>query len=173
MKLPIPEFMNNMKEKLLKELGVEFIEDDEDTVEIDDSVSQEELEQLPVFQALRDSIDPGMTLDELIDAFAAICKLPVGEPDDLLFETGTFDFTGQKRFYFSLVRQFQYRNEDEYVQLHLDIRYAPSPATKRLSCTEWSSLTEGDFFSMVRSSAAYRAVKETSITEVAVYIEET
>lgn len=173
MKLPIPEFMNNMKEKLLKELGVEFIEDDEDTVEIDDSVSQEELEQLPVFQALRDSIDPGMTLDELIDAFAAICKLPVGEPDDLLFETGAYDFTGKKRFYFSLVRQFQYRNEDEYVQLHLDIRYAPSPATKRLSCTEWGSQTEGDFFSMVRSSAAYRAVKETPITEVAVYIEET
>ena len=173
MKLPIPEFMSNMKKKLLEELGVALIEDDEDTVEIEASVSQEELEKLPVYQALRDSVDLDMSLDELIDAFAAMCKLPVGEPDDLLFETGSFDFTGKKLFYFSLVRQFQYRDEDEYVQLHLDVRYAPSPATKRLSCTEWGSLTEGDFFTMVRSGAAYQAVKETPITEVAVYIEET
>ena len=100
MKLPIPEFMSNMKEKLLEELGVALIEDDEDTVEIEASVSQEELEKLPVYQALRDSVDLDMSLDELIDAFAAMCKLPVGEPDDLLFETGTFDFTGKKLFYF-------------------------------------------------------------------------
>ena len=173
MKLPIPEFMSNMKKKLLEELGVALIEDDEDTVEIEASVSQEELEKLPVYQALRDSVDLDMSLDELIDVFAAMCKLPVGEPDDLLFETGTFDFTGKKLFYFSLVRQFQYRDEDEYVQLHLDVRYAPSPATKRLSCTGWGSLIEGDFFTMVRSGAAYQAVKETPITEVAVYIEET
>ena len=173
MKFPIPEFMSNMKEKLLEELGVALIEDDEDTVEIEASVSQEELEKLPVYQALRDSVDLDMSLDELIDAFAAMCKLPVGDPDDLLFETGTFDFTGKKLFYFSLVRQFQYRDEDEFVQLHLDVRYAPSPATKRLSCTEWSSLTERDFFDLVRSSAAYRAVKEMPVAQVEIYIEET
>ena len=173
MKLPIPEFMSNMKKKLLEELGVALIEDDEDTVEIEASVSQEELEKLPVYQALRDSVDLDMSLDELIDAFAAMCKLPVGEPDDLLFETGTFDFTGKKLFYFSLVRQFRFQDEDEFVQLHLDVRYAPSPATKRLSCTEWSSLTERDFFDLVRSSAAYRAVKEMPVAQVEIYIEET
>ena len=153
MKLPIPEFMSNMKKELLEELGVALIEDDEDTVEIEASVSQEELEKLPVYQALRDSVDLDMSLDELIDAFAAMCKLPVGDPDDLLFETGTFDFTGKKLFYFSLVRQFRFQDEDEFVQLHLDVRYAPAPATKRLSCTEWSSLTERDFFDLVRSPA--------------------
>lgn len=173
MKFPIPEFMSNMKKELLEELGVALIEDDEDTVEIEASVSQEELEKLPVYQALRDYVDLDMSLDELIDAFAAMCKLPVGDPDDLLFETGTFDFTGKKLFYFSLVRQFQYRDEDEFIQLHLDVRYAPSPATKQLSCTEWSSLTERDFFDLVRSSAAYRAVKEMPVAQVEIYIEET
>ncbi len=173
MKFPIPEFLSNMKEKFMEEFGVEFTDADKDFPESEDSVSQEELEQLPVFKALHSSIKDGMPLDSLIDAFAAMCKLPVGEPDDLLFETGTFDFTGKKLFYFSLVRQFQFRDEEEYVQLHLDVRYAPSPATKRLECTEWGSLVEGDFFDMVRSGEAYSAVKDLPITQVEVYIEET
>ena len=167
MKFPIPEFLRKKIDELISGDDTEF-EDD-----LGSEVSQEELEQLPVYLALRNSLKEGMALDELIDAFAAMCKLPVGDPDDLLFETGTFDFTGKKLFYFSLVRQFRFRDEDEFVQLHLDIRYAPSPATKRLSCTEWSSLTEGDFFDLVRSSAAFRAVLDKPIEQVEVYIEET
>lgn len=172
MNLPIPEFLRKLKEDLISGAEREQLQEDFEEYE-EKAVSQEELEKLPVYQALRDSVRDGMTLDELIDAFAAMCQLPVGEPDDLLFETGTFDFTGKKLFYFSLVRQFQFRDEEEYVQLHLDIRYAPSPATKRLECTEWGSLTEGDFFTMVRSGNAYRAVKDTPIAQVEVYIEET
>lgn len=172
MNLPIPEFLRKLKEDLLSGEEREQLQEDFEEYE-EEAVSQEELEKLPVYQALRDSVRDGMTLDELIDAFAAMYQLPVGEPDDLLFETGTFDFTGKKLFYFSLIRQFQFRDEEEYVQLHLDIRYAPSPATKRLECTEWGSLTEGDFFTMVRSGNAYRAVKDTPIAQVEVYIEET
>ncbi len=172
MNLPIPEFLRKLKEDLLSGEEREQLQEDFEEYE-EEAVSQEELEKLPVYQALRDSVRDGMTLDELIDAFSAMCQLPVGEPDDLLFETGTFDFTGKKLFYFSLIRQFQFRDKEEYVQLHLDIRYAPSPATKRLECTEWGSLTEGDFFTMVRSGNAYRAVKDTPIAQVEVYIEET
>lgn len=163
MKLPIPEFLRKKMDTLISG----------DETGIDKDFSQEELEQLPVYLVLRDSVRDGMNPDALIDAFAAMCRLPVGEPDDLLFETGTFYFTGKKLFYFCLVRQFQLPGEEEYVQLHLDVRYAPSPATKRLECTEWGSLTEGDFFAMVRSGEAYRAVKDKPIAQVEVYIEET
>ena len=167
MKFPIPDFLPKKIDELISSDDTEFVDD------LGDEVSQKELEQLPVFLALQNALKEGMALDELIDAFAAMCKLPVGDPDDLLFETGTFDFTGKKLFYFSLVRQFRFRDEDEFVQLHLDVRYAPSPATKRLSCTEWSSLTERDFFDLVRSSAAYHAVKEMPVAQVEIYIEET
>ena len=167
MKFPVPEFLRKKIDELIS--GDDTQADDD----FDGGVSQEALEQLPVYRTLQDSVQEGMTLNKLIDAFAAMCKLPVGEPDDLLFETGTFDFTGKKLFYFSLVRQFQYRNDDEYVQLHLDIRYTPSPATARLKCTKWGSLTEGDFFGMVRSSDACCALKDKPITEIEVYIEET
>lgn len=167
MSFPIPDFLRRKIDDLISGYDTDFEED------CGNEVSQEDLQKLPVFPALRDSVKKGMTLDELIDAFAAMCRTPVGEPDDLLFETGTFDFTGTKRFYFSLVRQFQYPGAEEYIQLHMDIRYAPSPATARLGSTEWASLLEGDFFDTVRSSDAYRAVKELPIAEVEVYIEET
>ena len=114
-----------------------------------------------------------MTLDEMIDAFVAMCRLSVGDPDDLLFETGTYNFTGKKLFYFSLVRQFQYKRGDEYIQLHLDICYTPSPAIARICDTEWGSLLEGDFFDMVRSSTAYAKVKDQPIASIEVRIEET
>lgn len=174
MNLPIFDFLRKTMEKILAENAVIFEDGIEESEEsFDECVSQDALEQLPVYQTLRESVQEGMTLDELIDAFAAMCRIPVGEPDDLLFETGTFDFTGKARFYFSLVRQFQYQDEEEYVQLHLDVRYAPSNVTAGLSCTEWAILQECDFFDTVRSSAAYRTVKGLPIAEIEVYIEET
>lgn len=176
MKLPFDEFFDKIKEELIRKLEAGEFDDTEDSGEFDDCeeyISQEELEQLPVFLALRDSIKDGMTLDEMIDAFASMCRLSVGEPDDLLFETGTYNFTGKKLFYFSLVRQFQYKNGDEYIQLHLDICYTPSPATARICDTEWGSLLEGNFFDMVRSSTAYAKVKDQPIAIIEVRIEET
>ena len=176
MKLPDFDFFDQLKEELLRKLEAgefDVPEDSDDFEDCGECVSQEELEQLPVFQTLRNSVKDGMTLNEMIDAFAAMCRLPVGDPDDLLFETGTYDFSGPERFYFSLVRQFQYKSGDEYIQLHLDVLYAPSPATARICDTEWSSLTEGDFFDMVRSGKAYRKVKDLPVTKVDVWIGET
>ena len=131
------------------------------------------LQMLTVYRNLRESIQDGMTVDEMIDAFAEMCKIPVGEPDDLLFETGTYNFTGENLFYFSLVRQFQFLNEDEYVQLHLDILYPPSAKTALLVRTTWDTGVEGDFFEMVKSSLAYRVVQDLSPVRVDVRVEET
>ena len=168
MKFPVPDFLRKLKTDFLDEFGVIPVTEDEDS----DNVSREELEALPVYLALRDSVKDGMDLDAMIDAFASMCRLPVGE-DDLLFETGTYKFTGKKQFYFSLVRQFRYKGGDEFIQLRLEVCYAPSPATARICDTEWSSLTEGDFFGMVRSSKAYRKVRELPIAQVEVSIGET
>lgn len=134
---------------------------------------QELLKTLVVYRTLRDSVHDGMTLDEMIDAFINMSKLPVGDPDDLLFESGTFHFTSEKLFYFSLVRQFQFLDEDEYVQLHLDVTYTPSIRTFGLRNVNWASRSNGDFFEMVRRSPAYHAVNELPIYQVQVYIEDT
>lgn len=135
--------------------------------------SQTILQQLVVYRTLKESIRDGMTLDEMIDAFQQMCSISVGDPDDLLFEAGTFSFHDEKLFHFGLVRQFKFFDDDEYVQLHLEVTYLPSPKTKLLYKAKWGSLTEGDFFGMVRDSLAYRIVKKMPIHRVEVYVDET
>ena len=134
---------------------------------------QAPLKSLVVYRNLQNSIHSGMALEEMIDAFARMCETPVGEPDDLLFETRTYDFTGEKLFYFSLVRQFQFMSDDEYVQLHLDVFYTPCLATNLLFGTKWDSQVNGDFFEMVKSSRAFAVVKDMTPVRVDVRIDET
>ena len=131
------------------------------------------LKNLPVYRALTDSIRDNMTLEELIDTFEKMCKLPVGTPDNLLFETGTFSFFGENMFYFSLVRQFQFADEDEYVQLHLDIQFPPSIKTAQLKRTTWWETAEDGFFEEVKNSQAFHCVKNATIAKIDVDIFET
>ena len=91
----------------------------------------------------------------------------------LLFETGNYNFSGEKMFYFSLARQFQFLDDNEYVQLRLEVTYAPSPKTALCYTTKWGSLTDGDFFAMVKGSRAFRIVRGLPIAEVNVRVEET
>lgn len=134
---------------------------------------RETLQTLVVYRSLRESVRDGMTLEEMIDAFARMCRISVGDPDDLLFEAGTYNFTGEKLFCFSLVRQFQFDDDDEYVQLHLDVCYRPGARNFGLKETHWGSAQEGGFFPHVLGSPAYHAVKEMPIVKVNVYIDET
>ena len=134
---------------------------------------QEMLQRLVVYRSLRELVQDGMTLDELIDAFEKMCVHNVGEPDMLLFETGTYDFTGKKMFHFDLVRQFQFLNEDEFVQLHLTVLYEPSPKLALLRKIHWGEPEDGSFFSIVRNSRAYHAVMNLPIAQVRIDIHET
>lgn len=159
-----PDNPNAFKEKIDEKIRAAAEEPDD---------HQEILQKLVVYRTLKEAIRDGMTLEEMIDAFARMCEIPVGDPDDLLFETGSYNFTGEKMFHFCLVRQFQFLDEDEYVQLHLRVLYAPSARTALLYRVKWASLTKGDFFDMVKSSRAFKTVKEMPIAGVEIRVEET
>lgn len=135
--------------------------------------SQERLKCLVVYRTLRDTVQDGMTLDELIDAFEKMCVHDVGEPDMLLFQTGVFNFTGEKLFHFDLVRQFDFLGGDELVQLHMTVLYEPSPKLSLLRKIHWGEPEDGSFFSVVRGSMAYRAVKALPIVRVEIDVHET
>lgn len=128
------------------------------------------LEKLVVYRTLRDSVKEGMGLDELIDAFRQMCAEDVGDPDDLLFETGVYNFTGEKKFHFSLVRQFQFLDNDEYVQLRLDITAEPTHAFV-LPVIHWGKADDA-FFNSVRNSRGYKMLKDVPF-QVEVRVEET
>lgn len=131
------------------------------------------LQKLVVYRTLRASVTEAMNLEELVGAFEKMCETFVGDPDDLLYETGTFDFSGEKHFYFSLVRQFRFLDPDEYVQLRLEVQYLPCSKTFFLPRVTWGNRTDGTFFDNVRGSREFQAVKELPILRVDIRIEET
>lgn len=79
-------------------------------------------------EELKNMIRDSMNIDEIIESFERWYS-PMEEESALLFETGTFDFTGKRQFYFSLVKQFP-AEDDEYYQIHTDILYNPDSENK-------------------------------------------
>lgn len=131
---------------------------------------------MDILALLKSEVRLTMQLPELVDAFERMCRVPleaIDAADDLiLFETGTFSFAGASVFQFSLVRQVPNAAE-EYVQVHLDIQYAPSEINRCLSDCVWNEEIEGDFFAFVRNSKAYLLLQGEKIKEIAVYMDET
>lgn len=68
---------------------------------------------------------------------------------------------------------FMPREEAEYVQLHLDVRFQPDDKYRLLSGAVRSDGSNEDFFKFVRESGVYRAVKGDRIATVSVYLDET
>lgn len=123
-------------------------------------------------EMLKKDLPTPLTLAGCVDAFERMCAVPMeSETDMLLFETGTFHFTGEKQFYFCLVRQCD-GEDDEFTQLHLELLYAPTPDTAELMGTRWSTETE-DFFGAVRESEAYRKLLARPVERYMVYWDET
>ena len=70
---------------------------------------------------LQNSISDNSSLEHIVSVFEEMCNMPLKE-DMILFETGTYSFTGKPMFNFSLVRQFP-NDEEEYYQIHVDVLY--------------------------------------------------
>ena len=112
-----------------------------------------------------------MSLEDIIRAFESMCRLPV-DNDMILFETGTYSFSGEPLFYFSLVRQIP-SDEEEYVQIHLDVLYAPAQKNERYQSSIWNEELEENIFEYIRKSEVYREIKEDEYIKVNVSMDET
>ena len=102
---------------------------------------------------------------ELVTAFMEIEEQEM-DIDQLLFpETETM-------FYFSLVRQFP-DVEDEFFQIHMDVKFNISDKNRELSASLWSDQTEGDFFDAVFGSDVFKQLSAEEMQDVCVYIDAT
>lgn len=96
-------------------------------------------------------------VEKAVSAFMEFSKCKFDcEMDEMLWETGTFGFTGTKLYQFSLVRQFQLEEEDEFWQLHLVLMYEEEPKISDPYECLWES--EGDFFDKILNSEAYKSL---------------
>lgn len=131
---------------------------------------------MDILSLLKSNIANKNNLEDLVSAFEDMCKVPLEdvleEDDAVLFETGTYDFTGEPLFYFSLVRQFP-NDDEEYYQIHLDVLYTPTDLNKKYNQTKWSFGGEIDIFDYVRKSEEFINLKDIEIKQINVFMDET
>ena len=110
----------------------------------------------------------------MISAFEKMCEISIeGEEEKMiLFETGTYSFTGKPMFIFSLVRQYP-NEEEEYFQIHLDIQFEPAEETKNFKQATWNFDVEGNFFDYIKNSQEYLTLKNTKFANVDIFEDET
>lgn len=124
-----------------------------------------------VAEYLRNTITDKMTLKDIVDIFEQACQ-PMNEDDMILFETGTYSFTGEELFYFSLVKQVP-AEDDEYYQLHIDILYKPNAENRKLNTTVWNEDLEENIFDYIRNSEAFNYAQKDNYIKTDIYVDET
>lgn len=123
-----------------------------------------------VLNYVKGSVNDNSSLEEIVTAFEHACKMKIND-DSALFETGTFNFTGEEMFCFSLVKQFE-NEDDEYVQIHIDAIYAPTDENAKFSSAVWFD-EPNDIVLQITNSKAFQYLKDKRISKLEIYAEET
>lgn len=126
---------------------------------------------MEIYKYLQDSVSKEMSLNDIVNVFEQMCQIPMDD-DMILYETGTFDFTGETFFYFSLVRQFP-NDEEEYIQIHIDVLYNPSEKNNEFDESVWNEDIDENIFDYIRNSKAFECVKSDEIVKIDIYMDET
>ena len=98
------------------------------------------LEEMPTDARFdREHPDPQIVLD----VFREFAQIPVACASDLiLFQVGSYSFTGPELFELDLTRQFAHEENGQYVgmeQLHCTLYYQPTDELRALKCNLWSA----------------------------------
>ena len=120
---------------------------------------------------LQNRISDKSSLEDIVNVFEEMCRIPI-EEDTILFETGTYSFTGEPMFYFSLVRQFPNCGE-EYYQIHVDVLYVPEEGNKNFQQGTWNEEIEENIFAYIKKSQEFNYCKVKEFRKVDIYIDET
>ena len=120
---------------------------------------------------LQNKISDKSSLKNIVDVFEEMCNIPVKE-DMILFETGTYSFTGEPMFYFSLVRQFP-NDEEEYYQIHVDVLYVSTAENKNFEQNIWNEDIEENIFSYIKKTSEFSFCKNKEFSKVEIYLDET
>ncbi|ONH57035.1 hypothetical protein CcI49_26790 [Frankia sp. CcI49] len=112
--------------------------------------------------------------------FAAVRFDVPDEPnaDGLLYQFGIFDFGGGSAFRLAPVRQFARFDDDEYIQVHLEIQFAPSANLAALGKhSEWwfsdDSIELSDWTRAISRRSEWAILDELNPTMINIYQDET
>lgn len=124
-----------------------------------------------LLEYLKNGISDNTRLEDIIIVFEQMCNIPI-KGDEILFETGTYSFTGEPMFYFSLVRQFS-NGKGEYYQLHAEVLYTPTDENKDFEQSVWNEDIEENIFAYIKKTPEYGWCKDKAYSKVEIYLDET
>ena len=125
---------------------------------------------------LKKNIQSSMTLQEMINVFEEMSRIPIQTDDDtLLLDTCYYDptFSGKIVHIFSLVRQVPDK-KGEYYQLRLEITLETQETEFSFPNPIWSdAIEEQDFFEVVRNSTSYQQAINQKIIKAEIHLDRT
>ena len=124
-----------------------------------------------------------LTVASGLQHFERFAALPFDVPpgpdsDGVLVEYGTFTFGDERLFHVSLVRQFAIPDEDEYVQFHCDLRFAPTDGLVALgNLHAWWWPSEGpslvEWFADIRARPDWSGLSSLAPRSVETWVDTT
>ena len=136
-----------------------------------DTVKQRQIAEVSL-AFLQKNMSDSITFGQITDLFEQLCATPTAD-ELILFEAGTYAFTGRETFTVSLVRQIPTGVDDEFFQIRADISFLPDEDNKRIEDVLWLDVANGDDFSAVRRSNAFSYANTHTSSNIEVYITET
>lgn len=131
-------------------------------------------EDMEIYQYLRNAVTDDSTLEEMVDAFAEMCDIPVETGSEMfLYEVYSYEFDGEEYLNCHIVRQVDEPNSDEYIQLHLDIVYLFDEDMADFHEITWYEADADGFLEHIRSGNIYRTLMGKAIHERYVSIDST
>lgn len=115
---------------------------------------------------LQNRISINSDLKTIVELFEQMCSITVGD-DLILFETGTFAFDEEEKFYFSIVRQFP--DDNEYYQVHVNVLYESTNENKHFQQVVWSDAIEGNIFDYIKKSPEFNRCKDERIYDLRLF----
>jgi hypothetical protein len=109
--------------------------------------------------------------------FKNFSSLPVEDVEDgILWQLGSYNFTGEKLFYLDFVRQFSFYDEDQYnhmEQLHIEFTCIPTIELLTLKRNKWAFdyLSLAEYFKDVESFPEFQIVLKHRSWVVSIYQE--
>ena len=116
-------------------------------------------EDMEIYQSLRNAITDDSTLDEMLESFAQMSKIPVDSSTDMyLYEVHSYESEGEEFLYCHIVRQVDEPGSDEFIQLSLDVTYLYDDDMAGFEEVTWFERDAVGFVSYIRNGAIYQTL---------------
>ena len=118
-----------------------------------------EYENMEIYQHLRNAVTDDSTLEEMVDAFWEMSKIPVETTTEMfLYEVYTYEYEGTAYLNCHIVRQVDEPDTDEFIQLHMDILYLLDEDISDFHETIWFEADADGFIDHIRSGTIYQTL---------------